>query len=120
MGKALAVIIGTAVSSIALAGVAGVLTLLQRRKRSSLELPSITLSSRSLLRHSSLLWYQELPVYILKNSTGCMVEFSPVGASITKLIVPDKKGKKADVVLSYDCPSQLVVSARQHTPGPAS
>lgn len=107
MGKAVVIVLSTAIP-LAVAGVAGaVVLILQRRKRPVLNPP--TASAGSLLRHSSLLWYQQQPVFVLKNGTGCTVELSPIGASITRLVIPDKKGKKADVVLSYDCPSELVV-----------
>lgn len=46
-------------------------------------------------------WHDGLPVYKLKNSLGMEVHVSVLGAAILKLIVPDKKGTKADVVLGY-------------------
>ncbi len=46
-------------------------------------------------------WHDGLPVYKLKNSLGMEVHVSVLGAAILKLIVPDKKGAKADVVLGY-------------------
>lgn len=47
-------------------------------------------------------WYEALPVFRLKNKKGMEVHITPIGAAITQLIVPDKHGKKSDVVLGYD------------------
>ena len=42
---------------------------------------------------------------------GMEVVISAMGASIVKLIVPDAKGRKADVVLGYDEVEQYVVGS---------
>ncbi|PNH06923.1 hypothetical protein TSOC_006654 [Tetrabaena socialis] len=46
-------------------------------------------------------WHAGLPVFKLRNANGMEVHVSVLGAAILKLIVPDKKGAKADVVLGY-------------------
>ena len=60
-------------------------------------------------------WYEELPLFTLKNALGMEVVISALGASIVKLIVPDAKGKKADVVLGYDSVEEYVVSSHART-----
>ncbi|MDL2234752.1 galactose mutarotase [Christensenellaceae bacterium OttesenSCG-928-L17] len=47
---------------------------------------------------------QSQPVYAftLKNKNGMEAEFISLGARITKLLVPDGKGGRRDVVLGYD------------------
>eukprot|EP00798_Chlamydomonas_sp_ICE-L_P019318 gene19318-25970_t len=47
-------------------------------------------------------WYETLPVFSLKNKKGMEVHITPIGASIVQMIVPDKNGKKADIVLGYE------------------
>ncbi len=41
-------------------------------------------------------------IFSLKNKNGIIVEISEYGGIITKWIVPDKKGKFADIVLGYE------------------
>ncbi len=41
-------------------------------------------------------------LYTLMNSRGAYVKLSPVGAGIVSVVVPDNKGKLADVVLGYE------------------
>ena len=41
-------------------------------------------------------------VYTLTNKSGASVTLSEIGAGIVKVIVPDRDGKLADVVLGYD------------------
>ena len=74
-------------------GVAAAIILLVRRK--------------SLLKPRS--WYDSLPVFCLRNKGGMEVTISAMGASILKLIVPDAKGHKADIVLGYQGIEQYVV-----------
>ena len=40
--------------------------------------------------------------YILSNDNGMEVHFSDFGATIIKIIVPDREGNFNDVVLGYD------------------
>ncbi len=46
------------------------------------------------------------PVYIytIKNKNGLSAELQTLGAGIRSLFVPDREGKKADVVLGFDSP----------------
>ncbi|GFR42234.1 hypothetical protein Agub_g3128 [Astrephomene gubernaculifera] len=46
-------------------------------------------------------WHAGLPVFKLKNANGMEVHVSVFGAAILKMLVPDKKGHSADVVLGY-------------------
>lgn len=41
-------------------------------------------------------------LYVLMNSNGMVAEVTDFGASLVSLIVPDKKGRKIDVVLGHD------------------
>jgi aldose 1-epimerase len=45
---------------------------------------------------------REVALYTLTNSQGMKVSVSAFGATITSLVVPDRSGKLADVVLGYD------------------
>ena len=45
---------------------------------------------------------KQVTSYTLKNKNGMEAEFIDYGAVLVKLFVPDKNGKKADVVLGYD------------------
>ena len=45
---------------------------------------------------------QKAVLYSLTNSKGMQVDFTDYGANIVRIIVPDKNGKMADVVLGYD------------------
>ncbi len=45
---------------------------------------------------------QEVMLYTLKNSKGMQVSLTNLGAIIVKLMVPDKAGNVADVVLGFD------------------
>ncbi len=45
---------------------------------------------------------KQVTSYTLKNKNGMEAEFIDYGAILVKLWVPDKNGKKADVVLGYD------------------
>ncbi len=45
---------------------------------------------------------QEIMLYTLKNSKGMQVDLTNFGAIIVKLMVPDKAGNIADVVLGFD------------------
>lgn len=44
----------------------------------------------------------EITSYILKNVNGMEAEFIDYGARLVRLMVPDAKGKYADIVLGYD------------------
>lgn len=55
------------------------------------------------LRHRKVpSWHDSLPLFKLRNALGMEVHVSVFGAAITKLLVPDAQGRKADVVLGYD------------------
>ncbi|KXZ52200.1 hypothetical protein GPECTOR_10g831 [Gonium pectorale] len=51
--------------------------------------------------HREKSWHAGLPVFKLRNELGMEVTVSAFGAAITKMLVPDKKGSRADVVLGY-------------------
>ena len=42
---------------------------------------------------------KEIFLYTIVNESGAFVRLSSVGAGIVSIVVPDKDGKKADVVL---------------------
>lgn len=44
---------------------------------------------------------KEIVLYTLKNSKGAYVQLSNIGAAIVSVVVPDKDGALADVVLGY-------------------
>ena len=44
---------------------------------------------------------KEIIRYTIKNASGAYVQLSSLGAGITAIVVPDKKGKLANVVLNY-------------------
>ncbi len=46
----------------------------------------------------------DITLYTLTNSSGAQVVLSSLGAGINKIIVPDKNGKMADVILGYENP----------------
>lgn len=46
----------------------------------------------------------------LKNSAGMEVKLAPGGAAIQSLVVPDRDGNLADVVLGFDDPAAYNVS----------
>lgn len=45
---------------------------------------------------------EPVTIYTLKNSKGIEAEIIDFGACLTALLVPDKEGKKRDIVLGYD------------------
>ena len=47
---------------------------------------------------------KEIYRYTLKNTSGAYVQLCSVGAAIVSIVVPDKKGNLADVVLGYRNP----------------
>ena len=47
---------------------------------------------------------KEIFRYTLKNEKGAYVQLSNIGAGIVSVVVPDKDGVLADVVLGYDDP----------------
>ena len=47
---------------------------------------------------------KEIYRYTLKNEKGAYVQLSNIGAGIVSVVVPDKNGALADVVLGYDDP----------------
>ena len=47
---------------------------------------------------------KEVLFYTLKNASGAYVKLCNIGAAITSIVVPDKKGKLEDVVLGYANP----------------
>ncbi|KAG2430642.1 hypothetical protein HYH02_013640 [Chlamydomonas schloesseri] len=68
---------------------------------SSVLLGLAALKVRSLRSQGAASWHSSLPVFKLKNANGMEVHVSTFGAAILKVVVPDKAGKKADVVLGY-------------------
>lgn len=51
---------------------------------------------------------QEVTVYALSNTRGATVEIINYGAIVTRLIVPDRSGKKEDVVLGFNTLAEYV------------
>lgn len=47
---------------------------------------------------------REIYLYTLTNESGASVKLSSIGAGIVSIVVPDKNGKMADVVLGYPVP----------------
>ncbi len=47
---------------------------------------------------------EEILLYTVKNGSGAFVRLTSVGAAIVSIVVPDKDGKLADVVLGYPDP----------------
>ena len=47
---------------------------------------------------------KEVYRYTLKNEKGAYVQLSNIGAGIVSVVIPDKNGELADVVLGYDDP----------------
>ena len=47
---------------------------------------------------------KEIFLYTIKNESGAYVKLSSVGAGIVSVVVPDKEGNLADVVIGYDDP----------------
>lgn len=47
---------------------------------------------------------KEIFKYRITNASGAYVEFSSVGAGIVSVVVPDRNGELADVVIGYDDP----------------
>jgi hypothetical protein len=58
------------------------------------------------------------PVYVLRNNKGVEAHITPVGATIVKLLVPDKSGKLADVVLGFDDLGMYLVRGGQASGAP--
>lgn len=46
----------------------------------------------------------DITLYTIANASGAQVVLSSLGAGINKIIVPDKNGNLADVILGYDNP----------------
>ncbi len=46
----------------------------------------------------------DITLYTITNASGAQVVLSSLGAGINKIIVPDKNGKLADVILGYENP----------------
>ena len=53
---------------------------------------------------------KEIWMYTLTNSKGMEVELTNLGAIIVKLVVPDKRGQMADVVLGFDTAAEYGVN----------
>lgn len=45
---------------------------------------------------------EEIYLYTLKNKNGVEVKIANIGAVVVSLMVPDKNGEFADVVLGFD------------------
>mmetsp|Transcript_26051 Transcript_26051/g.56870 ORF Transcript_26051/g.56870 Transcript_26051/m.56870 type:complete len:407 (-) Transcript_26051:662-1882(-) len=99
-GKTVAIVVAATTAGTAALG-ALTAYLLKRKKGVKPAIPAGRALS-SFLSRKPASWYEQLPLFPLKNSKGMEVVISPIGAAIVKMIVPDKKGKKADVVLGYD------------------
>ena len=54
---------------------------------------------------------REVFEYTLTNSSGCRMKIITYGATVTSLVVPDRKGKFEDVVLGYDSLEGYVAGA---------
>ena len=50
----------------------------------------------------------EITLYTLTNASGAQVTLSSLGAGIVSVIVPDKNGDFADVVLGYKNPASYI------------
>jgi galactose mutarotase-like enzyme len=57
-------------------------------------------------------------VISLRNANGLQADILPVGATIQRLIVPDRDGVAEDVVLGYDSPKHYQVPATWASPCP--
>lgn len=44
---------------------------------------------------------KEIYLYTIKNASGAYVQLSSIGAGIVSIVIPDKNGKLADVVIGY-------------------
>lgn len=53
-------------------------------------------------------------VYTLKNANGMVVKIMTLGATVTEIHVPDKKGNLADVVLGFDSVAGYQSDANQY------
>ncbi len=49
--------------------------------------------------------------YTLNNDNGFSVTIQNLGATVTKILAPDKKGKLADVVLGYNTPDEYLTNS---------
>ncbi len=50
----------------------------------------------------------EITLYTLTNASGASVTLSSLGAGIVSVVVPDRDGKMADVVLGYSDPADYM------------
>ena len=48
---------------------------------------------------------KEIYLYTIENAKGAYVKLSSIGAGIVSVVVPDKDGNLADVVLGYAEPA---------------
>ena len=69
-----------------------------------------TTALRLLLRKMGTSSAQHSISYVLRNNKGVEVHVTPLGAIITRLLVPDRHGDLSDVVLGYDDTSRYLVS----------
>ncbi len=46
--------------------------------------------------------------YTLKNKSGNLVKITNFGAKVMSIIIPDKEGKKGNIVLGYDSPEEYL------------
>lgn len=58
--------------------------------------------SISMKRYGTLADGQVAHIYTLRNANGMVAEITNYGGIVTRLLVPDRKGKLDDVVLGYD------------------
>lgn len=110
-GAKVAIIVSAATAAAAAVGTAIGLALRSKKTRAALPVP-VQKSLRTLhsfVSRKPASWYEKLPTFTLRNSLGVEVELSGLGAAITRLVVPDAKGRKADVVLGYDTVEEYAV-----------
>ena len=54
---------------------------------------------------------QKAQVFTLKNKNGLTMTVTNLGGKVMSLIVPDKNGKLADIILGYDTPEEYINGA---------
>ena len=58
---------------------------------------------------------KDINIYTLTNAKGAVVKLSDIGAAIVSVIVPDKDGNMADVVLGYPDPMSYFADSESLT-----
>ena len=54
----------------------------------------------------------------LRNETGMVVRLIPFGATVTQIEVPDRDGKRADVLLGFATPAEFRAKRAKASSGP--